>query len=103
MVRQQSARALLWFSVILLVVGAVITDPAAGFALMALAGLGALSTIALGDKRLKLVGILALAVSVGMAVTSWPAAQRHMAKYQERAKKAAAKNPVLPATPPEKR
>ena len=101
-IKQQSARALLWFSVILLVVGAAITDPAAGVALIALAGLGTLGTIALGDKRLKLVGLLALAVSVGMAVAYWPAAKKHMAKYQERAKKAAMKNNT-PANVPEKR
>lgn len=53
MIKQQPARTLLWFSVILLVVGAVITDPAAGFALIALAGLGTLGIIVLGDKRLK--------------------------------------------------
>lgn len=92
MIKQQSARALLWFSVILLVVGAVITDPAAGFAFIALAGLGALGVVALGDKRLKLVGFLVLAVSVGMAAAYWPAAKNHMAKYQERAKNAALKN-----------
>jgi membrane protein implicated in regulation of membrane protease activity len=102
MIKQQSARALLWFSVILLVIGAAITDPAAGFAFMALAGLGALSIIALGDKRLKLIGFLALAVSVGMAVAYWPAAKNHLAKYQERAKHAASKNNT-PADVPEKR
>lgn len=86
MIKQQSARALLWFSVILLVVGAVITDLEAGFAFIALAGLDAL-----GDKRLKLIGLLALAVSVGMAMAYWPAAKNHLAKYQERAKNAASK------------
>lgn len=102
MIKQQSARALLWFSVILLVVGAVITDPAAGFVFIALAGLGALSIIALGDKRLKLIGLLALAVSVGMAMAYWPAAKNHLAKYQERAKNGALKNNT-PAHVPEKR
>ena len=102
MIKQQSARALLWFSVILLVAGASITDPAAGVALIALAGLGALSTIALGDKKLKLIGLLALVVSVGMAFAYWPAAKSHMAKYQERAKKAAAAKPA-PAGSSDKR
>ena len=63
MIKQQSARTLLWFSFVLLVVGTIITDPAAGFVLIALAGLGALSAIALGDKRLKLIGLLVLAVA----------------------------------------
>lgn len=102
MIKQQSARTLLWFSVILLVVGAAIADPAAGFAFIALAGLGALGIVALGDKRLKLIGLLALAVSVGMAVAYWPAAKNHLAKYQERAKNAASKNHA-PANVPEKR
>ncbi len=102
MVKQQSARALLWFSVILLVVGAAITDPAAGVALIALAGLGALSTVALGDKKLKLIGLLALVVSVGMAFAYWPAAKSHMAKYQERAKKKAETAKPTPANMPEK-
>lgn len=83
-------------------IGAVITDPAAGFAFIVLAGLGALGIIALGDKRLKLIGLLALAVSVGMAVAYWPAAKSHMVKYQERAKNAASKNNT-PADVPEKR
>jgi membrane protein implicated in regulation of membrane protease activity len=102
MIKQQSARSLLWFLVILLVVGAAITDPAAGFAFMALAGLGALGIITLGDMRLKLIGLLALAVSVGMAVAYWPAAKNHLAKYQERAKNAASKNST-PIDVPEKR
>lgn len=92
MIKQQSARALLWFSVILLVVGTAIADPAAGFAFIALAGSGALGIAALGDKRLKLIGLLMLAVSIGMAVAYWPAAKSHLAKYQERAKNAASKN-----------
>ena len=102
MIKQQSARALLWFSVILLVIGAAITDPAAGFVFIALAGLSALGIIALGDKRLKLIGLLALAVSVGMAVAYWPAAKNHLAKYQERAKNVASKNNT-PADVTEKR
>jgi hypothetical protein len=102
MIKQQSARALLWFSVILLVVGAVVGDPAAGFAFIVLAGLGTLSTIALGDRKLKLIGLLALAVSAWMAAGYWPAAKTHMAKYQERAKQAAA--PVVaPAGSPDKK
>ena len=102
MIKQQSARSLLWFSVILLVVGTAITDPAAGFVFIALAGLSALGIIALGDKRLKLIGLLALVVSVGMAVAGWPAAQNHLAKYQERAKNVASKNST-PADVTEKR
>lgn len=102
MIKQQSARTLLWFSLFLVVVGTIITDPAAGFAFIVLAGLGALSTIALGDKRLKLIGLLTLAVSIGLAVAYWPMAQSHLAKYQERAKKAATVNPV-PANTSEQR
>lgn len=102
MIKQQSARSLLWLSVILLVVGAAIADPAAGIAFITLAGLGALGVIVLGNRRLKLVGFLALAVSVGMVAAYWPAAKNHMAKYQERAKNAASKNHT-PADVPEKR
>lgn len=94
--KQQSARALLWFSAILLVVGAMVTDPTAGFAVFALAGLGVLGSIALGDKRLKLIGLLLLAVSVVLAVAYWPAAKSYQAKYQERVKKAATTNTIAP-------
>lgn len=86
--KQPSARALLWFSAILLAVGAMVGDPTAGFAVFVLAGLGALGSIVLGDKRLKLIGLLLLAVSVVLAVAYWPAAKSHQAKYQERVKKA---------------
>lgn len=94
--KQQSARTLLWFSAILLVLGVLIADPTAGFAVFALAALVALGGIALGGKRLKLIGLLALAVSVGLAVAYWPAAKSHQAKYQERVKKAATSNTIAP-------
>jgi membrane protein implicated in regulation of membrane protease activity len=87
MQKLQSARALLWFSAILLVVGAMVADPTAGFSVIALAGLSALGSITLGDKRLKLIGLLLLAASVALAVAYWPAAKSHQAKYQERVKK----------------
>lgn len=102
MIKQQSVRAVLWFSFALLVVGAAITDPAAGFAFIALAGLGALGSLALGDKRLKLIGLLMLAVSIGLAVAYWPVAKSHLAKYQERTKKATIANP-FPANTSEER
>lgn len=87
--KRQSGRALLWFSAILLVVGAVVGDPMAGFGVFVMAGLAALGAIALGDKRLKLIGLLVLAMSVGLAAAYWPAAKSHQAKYQERVKKVA--------------
>lgn len=94
MANRQSARALLWFSLLLLVVGAAITDPAAGFALIVLAGLGAIGAMVLGDRRLKLVGLLLLSLALGLAGHSWLAAKAHLAKYQERGKSAATANPA---------
>jgi membrane protein implicated in regulation of membrane protease activity len=87
MSEKRSARTFLWFSFILLVVGGAIADPTAGFALSVLAGLSAVATIALGKKRLKLIGVLALALSVALALASWPAARSHQQKYREHIKK----------------
>ena len=102
MPNNQSASALRWFAIVLLVIGAIVTDPAGGLVFTMLAGLGALGAIALGDRRLKLIGLLILAVSVSLAVAYWPAAKNQMAMYQERTKSAAPKNHT-PADVPEKR
>ncbi|MDP1953638.1 MAG: hypothetical protein Q8K71_04100 [Polaromonas sp.] len=94
MANRQSSRALLWVPLLLLVVGTAMTDPAAGFALIALAGLGAMGAMVLGDRGLKLVGLLLLSLVLGLAGHYWPAAKGHLAKYQERAKSAATTNPA---------
>ncbi len=102
MANRQSSRALLWFSLLLLVVGAATTDPVAGFALIALAGLGALGAIVLGDRRLKLRGLLVLSLVLGLAVNYWPTAKSHLATYQERGRSAEGENAV-PADTSKKR
>jgi hypothetical protein len=87
MARLKSATALLWLSIILLAVGVVILDPAAGFFLVSLAGGSALGAIALGDRRIKLMGAIALVISFILAFSYWPEAKDHMSKYRERGKR----------------
>lgn len=94
MANRQSSRALLWFSLFLLVVGTAITDPVAGFALIALAGPGAIGAMVLGDRRVKLIGLLVLSLVLGLAGHYWPAAKSHLTKYQERGRSAATANPA---------
>jgi membrane protein implicated in regulation of membrane protease activity len=90
MANQKSARTLLWLSLILLLVGAAIGDPTAGFAVMVLAGLSALGPVALGGKRLKIIGLVVLVASIGLAMATWPEAKSHQGTYMERVKNAAA-------------
>lgn len=98
MANLQSARASLWFSLFLLVVGTAMTDPVAGFALVVLAGLSAMTAMVLGDRRRKLIGLFVLLLVLGLAGHYWPAAKSHWMKYQERGKSAATVNPAPAAT-----
>jgi divalent metal cation (Fe/Co/Zn/Cd) transporter len=92
MPNHKTARTFLWFSLILLLVGAAVGDPTASFAVMVLAGLSALVTIVLGRKWLKLIGLLALVIAIFLGQTFWTGAKEHQNQYLERARTAAAMN-----------
>jgi|GEM_PF-4831917 len=97
MQKHKTARTFLWLALILLLIGGAISDPTAGFALTALAGVSAIVSIALGSKWLKLFGVLVLLASTSLAMATWQEAKSHQSKYMERVKSKAAAN--SPATP----
>jgi hypothetical protein len=83
----KTPRALVQFSVILVVVGLVIMDPLAGFSFLVLAGVFTVVALAFGTKGLRLVALILLAIIIALAVWKFPDARLHLERYRERAHK----------------
>lgn len=81
----QSARSLLWLSILLLAVGAAIASPAGTAIVMIPAALCALAPIVAGPRWIRIAGVVALAAAVGLAISAFPAARKQLDAYRERA------------------
>lgn len=81
----QSARSLLWLSIILLVAGAAIASPAGTAIVMIPAALCALAPIVAGPRWTRIAGVVVLAAAVALAVSAIPAAKKQLDGYRLRA------------------
>jgi membrane protein implicated in regulation of membrane protease activity len=97
--KQQSARALIWTSGILLLLGFMIPSPTGSFALFALAVVAAAIPSLLAVRPVRYVAFVLLGVSVAVAASTYPAFRQDQDAYAKRVKERAAKQPV--ASPPE--
>jgi hypothetical protein len=79
----QSAKALNWFSVILIVVGMSALSPATGLLCYALAALCAGAALLLSRGRMIIVSMNILIGAVIMVAVVYPAYQTHMNQYQQ--------------------
>ena len=83
---QATVRALIGFAFILLMVGAMIPAPMARLAAMSLSAALSLVPIRWGTKAWRIVGILLLVLSLGLALDAYPEAVQEMARYTEHAR-----------------
>jgi hypothetical protein len=97
--KQQSARALIWTSGILLLLGFMIPAPAGSFFMFALAVVAAAIPSLFAARPVRYVAFALLGVSIAVTASTYPTYMQAQDAYLKRAKERAAKQPV--AAPPE--
>lgn len=86
----KSASALTWFALILLVPGLMIQSPSGRFFFAALAVLLALLPLAFGSTKRRLYGGAIAALSLLIAVTTYPDFSKDQDSYRERVRQKSA-------------
>jgi hypothetical protein len=81
----KTPRTLVQFSAILVVLGIVVMDPLAGFALMVLAGILSIISIIFGTRNVRIIAIILLAIVISFAIWKLPEARQHLQRYRDRA------------------
>ncbi len=80
----RSAKALMWASLVLFVCGGAVGSAEVGLAAATLAALCAFAPAAYGRKWVRVVGVLLLVASAGMAFRLFPDARTGMNAYRNR-------------------
>jgi fatty acid desaturase len=81
----KTPRTLVQFAAILVVLGIVVMDPLAGFALMVLAGILSIISIIFGTMKVRVIAIILVAIVISFAIWKLPEAREHLKRYRERA------------------
>ena len=97
----ESAKALAWTAGLLLVLGLVILSPTGAFALLVLAALCAAIPALFGRQRPRIISMLLLIASLGVAASFYPAFKRDLAVYMNRTEEREAKPQVPNSMHPE--
>jgi uncharacterized PurR-regulated membrane protein YhhQ (DUF165 family) len=95
--KAESARALIWVTGILIVLGLVVMSPAGAFALVSLAAISAVVPTVFGPKAARIVAAALLIASLALAATFYSAFDKEREAYAQRAKQRAAKSSAVPA------
>lgn len=100
----ESAKTLAWTAGLLLLLGLIILSPTGAFALLVLAALCAAIPAVFGSKRPRVISLILLIASLGVAAGFYPAFKRDRAVYLNRGKEQEAKPPApnLPNPEPKK-
>lgn len=80
----QSAKTLLWLSIILILIGMMVMSPAAGLICFVLATLSAGAAILLSGGAVRIFSIIMTAGAVIMVIVLYPAYNSHMDQYKLR-------------------
>ncbi len=88
--RNQSARALLWLSGILVLVGLVVISPAGRTLFIAIAAICAGISTLLFRGRARTIGMIVTIATLLLVGASYPAYKKHMDHYLERAEERSA-------------
>ncbi|MBI1921771.1 MAG: hypothetical protein HYS23_11910 [Geobacter sp.] len=85
----KSAKALAWAAGILIAVAPAIISPPGTFSLLVLAILCAAIPSVFASKRCRIISIVLLIASITLAISYYPASERELEAYMQRAKKRA--------------
>lgn len=88
----KSASTLTWFAAILLVPGLMIQSPSGRFFFAALAGLAALVPLAFGSTKRRLYGGVIAALSLLIAVATYPEFIQDQDSYRDRVRQKSAQS-----------
>lgn len=83
--RNQSARALLFLSGILVLLGIVVISPAGRMLFLVIAAICAGMSALLGRGRARMFGIVVAVATLFLVAASYPAYKKHMNQYLDRA------------------
>lgn len=82
---KESARTMMWAALVLLLAGAMIGAPEAGMLVALLAACCALAAAVYGSKGTRIAAAVILLAALGLSIALYPAANRDMAAYRDRA------------------
>lgn len=98
--RNQSARALLFSSGILVLLGIVVISPAGRMLFLVIAAICAGISALLGRGRARVFGVVVIVATLFLVAASYPAYKKHMNEYLERAKEQSTTIPDPSSTDP---
>lgn len=98
--RNQSARALLFSSGILVLLGIVVISPAGRMLFLVIAAICAGISALLGRGRARVFGVVVIVATLFLVAASYPAYKKHMNQYLERAKEQSTTIPDPSSTDP---
>lgn len=90
----KNTKSLLWIGIISMLTGMIVMSPVAGLALYALATVFSAFPALLGAKRVRIIGIMLLVLSLFLSVATYPKYVAEMTSYKKRANKAVEKKPA---------
>ena len=91
--RNQSARALLWASGILILLGLVVISPAGRMLFISIAAICAGTSVLMSRGLARSIGIAVTIATLLLVGASYPAYKKHMDLYMKRAEDPSATNP----------
>jgi len=101
--KPKSILTLMWFSIILLLLGALVMSPVVVFLLAIPTILCALIVIFFGSLIPCIVGAIVLAASIFLATSQYPEASQQLENYKQRAMKPSASRASAPSVPASKK
>lgn len=81
--KEQSVRTLLWSSGIVILVGGMVMSPAASLLAFGLASILAILAAAFGRRRLRLIAVVLMFVSLLLVVQEYAKAKQDMSSYRQ--------------------
>jgi membrane protein implicated in regulation of membrane protease activity len=97
---EKSARALVWFSVILMVLGLLIMSPSGAFLLFIVSGLMAVAPALLGKRKTRLAALLVLMLAILFAGNAYPQFKSEQERMRRRPKTTYQQTPQLGISSP---
>jgi membrane protein implicated in regulation of membrane protease activity len=80
---ERSVRALLWSSGIVMLVGGMVMSPSASLLAFGLAAVLALLAVVFGRRKLRLVAVVLMLVSLLLVVQEYPKANQDFSSYRQ--------------------
>ncbi|MEM5786348.1 MAG: hypothetical protein AAGU11_03450 [Syntrophobacteraceae bacterium] len=84
MTKKRSSRAAVFLSLFLFITGSMALSPSAGFTLMSLAAASAIIPTIYGQRSIRLIGIILLALSVALGTLYFPPFKKEQREFSQK-------------------